>query len=174
MFTIGHSTKSKEVFLQLLEAHHIEILVDIRRLPGSSRFPQFNSDRLKRALQRRGIRYLYFPDLGGRRPAKKDSKNLGWRVAAFRGYADYMETESFKKSLERLILLAKKKRTVVMCAEALPWRCHRRLVADAVVARGLPVFDIMTPTRATPHELPPWARLRLGRLSYPGAPWSRV
>ena len=174
MFTVGHSTRSKAEFLRLLEAHQIQVLVDVRRLPGSRRFPQFNSDRLERSLQKQGIRYLYFPDLGGRRPAKKTSKNLGWRVPAFRGYADYMETAPFKKSLERLIRLAKKKRVAVMCAEAVPWRCHRRLIADAVVARGLSVFDIMTATRAVRHELPPWARLSSRRLSYPGTSLKRT
>lgn len=169
MFTIGHSTRSGAAFLQLLKAHQIQVLVDVRSLPGSNRFPQFNRERLQISLKKIGVRYLHFRDLGGRRPAMKNSKNLAWRVAAFRSYADYMETDTFKESLKRLILLAKKKRVVVMCAEALPWRCHRRLIADAVIAKGLPVFDIMTKTRAVPHELPPWARLRSGRLSYPGA-----
>ncbi|MGZ6369832.1 MAG: DUF488 domain-containing protein [Bdellovibrionota bacterium] len=169
MFTVGHSTRSEEEFLRLLEAHQIQVLVDVRRLPGSNRFPQFNSDRLKRSLQGQGIRYFHFMDLGGRRAPKKNSKNLGWRVAAFRGYADFMETDSFKKSLERLIALAKRKRIVVMCAEALPWRCHRRLIADAVIARGLPVFDILTEKRADRHELPSWARVRAQKLSYPKA-----
>lgn len=168
MYTIGHSTRSKEEFLRLLEAHQIQILVDVRRLPGSTRFPQFNSDRLERFINKHGIHYLYFPDLGGRRPTQKNSNNLGWQVAAFRGYADYMETDPFKESLERLILLDKKKRLVVMCAEAVPWRCHRRLIADAMVARGFPVFDIMTEARAVPHQLPSWARVKSEKLSYPG------
>ncbi|MGZ3693930.1 MAG: DUF488 domain-containing protein [Bdellovibrionota bacterium] len=167
MFTIGHSSRSEAEFLHLLEAHQIEVLVDVRSLPGSRRFPQFNRERLQSSLKKIGIRYLHFPGLGGRRPATKNSKNLAWRVAAFRNYADYMETDIFKKSLKRLILLAKKKRVVVMCAEALPWRCHRRLIADAVIAKGLPVFDIMTKTSAVPHELPPWARIRSGKLGYP-------
>ncbi|MBC7692220.1 MAG: DUF488 domain-containing protein [Methylotenera sp.] len=166
--------RTKEEFLHLLEAHQIQILVDVRRFPGSNRFPQFNSDRLRRFLKKHGIRYLHFPDLGGRRTALKNSVNLGWQVAAFRGYADYMEKDPFKESLERLILLDKKKRVVVMCAEAVPWRCHRRLIADAMVARGLPVFDIMTKTRAVPHQLPSWARVKSEKLSYPGEAMKRA
>lgn len=167
VFTVGHSTKSEETFLRLLAAYQIQILVDVRRLPGSNRFPQFNSDRLKRSLKTRGIRYVHFPDLGGRRPVQKNSKNLGWHVPAFRGYADFMETEPFKRSFERLIALVKKKRVAVMCAEVLPWRCHRRLIADAMIARGCRVFDIMTEKHAVRHALPPWAKVRAKKLSYP-------
>ena len=168
MYTIGHSTRSEKEFLGLLKAHGIQALIDVRRLPGSNRFPQFNRDRLTRSLKKMEIQYVHIPELGGRRPARKDSKNSAWRVAAFRGYADYMETASFQKGLKRLLRLAKKKRVAVMCAEALPWRCHRRLIADAVVAKGIPVFDIMTATRAVPHELPAWAQLKSGRVRYPG------
>jgi uncharacterized protein (DUF488 family) len=168
MFTVGHSTRTEEAFLKLLNAYQIQLVIDVRRLPGSNRYPQFNSDRLKGSLKKQVIRYLHFPDLGGRRPSKRNSKNLGWRVPAFRGYADYMETAAFSESLERLVFWAKKKKVAVMCAEAVPWRCHRRLIADAVLVRGLPVFDIMTEARSVRHELPPWAKVRSGRLTYPG------
>lgn len=169
MFTVGHSNRSIEEFIAILKGHGVKILADVRRLPGSDRYPQFNQDELKASLKEHGIRYVYFPHLGGRRrPVKNRNKNAAWRVAAFRGYADYMESPEFQKSLERLLALAKKKSVAVMCAEVLPWRCHRRLIADAAVSRGIPTFDIMTASKAVPHELPEWARVRAGNLSYPG------
>jgi uncharacterized protein (DUF488 family) len=168
VFTIGHSTRSAGEFLDLLRAHSIQVLYDVRRLPGSNRYPQFNADRLKRFLEKRGIQYRHVPGLGGRRRPRPDSHNDAWRNASFRGYADYMETDEFKRSLDRVISRAAHKRVALMCAEAVPWRCHRSLIADALIARGLSVYDIMTETRATPHHLPGWARLIRGhRLSYP-------
>lgn len=171
VFTIGHSTRSKEEFLSLLEAHHIQVLFDVRSLPGSNMFPHFNSDRLKTFLKKRKISYFHMPGLGGRRRPKRESTNQAWRSASFRGYADYMETDEFKKSLERVIKKAEKKNVVLMCAEAVPWRCHRSLIGDSLLVKGVKVFDIMTETRATPHKLPAWAKIstKAGqkRLSYP-------
>jgi hypothetical protein len=167
VLTIGHSTRTIEEFVGRLRAHGVERLVDVRSIPKSRRVPQFNSDALAAALRKQGIEYLHMKSLGGLRHAKKDSANLGWRNASFRGYADYMATEEFRASISRLLELAGDKRTAIMCAEAVPWRCHRSLIGDALLIRGVNVEDIMTATSTRPHELTPFAKVEGLDISYP-------
>jgi hypothetical protein len=167
VLTIGHSTRTIEEFVGMLRAHGVERLVDVRSIPKSRRVPQFNSDALAAALRKEGIEYLHMKSLGGLRHAKKDSANLGWRNASFRGYADYMATEEFRASIARLLELAREQRTAIMCAEAVPWRCHRSLIGDALLIRGVNVEDIMTATSTRPHELTPFARVEGLDISYP-------
>jgi len=142
VLTIGHSTRSIDEFIRLLAAHSVERLVDIRTIPKSRHNPQFGRDRLVPALRRAGIRYTHAPGLGGLRHPRRDSPNTGWRNSGFRGYADYMQTPAFSRQLDRCLALAKSARIVLMCAEAVPWRCHRSLVADALIVRGVPVSEI--------------------------------
>ena len=169
LFTVGHSTRTIEELLALLTGHGVQTLVDVRRYPGSRRHPQFSRDALAASLEEAGIRYLHAPDLGGRRAARPDSPHTAWRVDAFRGYADYMETPAFQTALERLIRQSAETPTAILCAEAVPWRCHRRLISDALVARGVPVLHILGPGRADPHELDANARvLPGGGLLYAG------
>jgi uncharacterized protein (DUF488 family) len=169
VFTIGHSTRSIEELLALLAEHGIRVLVDVRRYPASRRHPQFSRDALAASLAAAGIEYVHEPDLGGRRAARPDSPHTAWRVEAFRGYADHMETPAFNTALERLIRRAAGTPTAILCAEAVPWRCHRRLISDALIARGVEVLHILSPGRAEPHELDANARLLPdGRLLYAG------
>lgn len=169
IFTVGHSTRAVEELLALLTESGIEVLVDVRRYPGSRRHPQFSRDALEASLAAAGIGYVHEPDLGGRRPARPGSPHTAWRVEAFRGYADHMETAEFQAALERLIQLGAERRVVILCAEAVPWRCHRRLISDALVTRGTDVRHILAPGRADPHELDPNARIQSGgRLVYSG------
>ena len=167
LWTIGHSTRSIEEFLKLLEAHGIRLLIDVRTTPYSRHNPQFNRDTLPDALHTAGIGYVHLPGLGGLRHAHADSPNLAWRNASFRGYADYMQTDAFAENLEQLIGLAKQGHIALMCAEAVPWRCHRSLIADALTVRGIPVEDIMSATHRQPHTLTPWARVDGSRITYP-------
>lgn len=170
VFTIGHSTRSIEELLALLAEHGIRVLVDVRRYPASRRHPQFSRDALAASLAAAGIEYVHEPDLGGRRAARPDSPHTAWRVEAFRGYADHMETPAFNAALEQLIRRAAGTPTAILCAEAVPWRCHRRLISDALIARGVEVLHILSPGRAEPHELDANARLLPGgRLLYAGA-----
>jgi uncharacterized protein (DUF488 family) len=170
VFTIGHSTRSSDELLSLLAGHGIEILLDVRRFPGSRRHPQFSRDALSGALAEAGVGYMHEPRLGGRRAPRPDSPHTAWRVEAFRGYADHMETPGFQAALEDLIRLSQEKTVALMCAEAVPWRCHRRLISDALVAHGLDVRHILGPGRADPHEIDPNARVLDGgrRLVYTG------
>lgn len=173
VFTVGHSTRPIADLLALLAEHGVRTLVDVRRFPGSRRHPQYSRDALAASLAEAGIQYVHEPGLGGRRAARPDSPHTAWRVEAFRGYADYMETPEFQAALERLIQRAEGQaegQTVaILCAEAVPWRCHRRLISDALVARGVQVMHILGPGRANPHELDPNARvLPGGRLLYAG------
>jgi uncharacterized protein (DUF488 family) len=169
LFTIGHSTRAIEDLLALLAENGVRTLVDVRRYPGSRRHPHFSRDALAASLATAGIEYVHEPDLGGRRAARPDSPHTAWRVEAFRGYADHMETPVFAAALERLIRRAAETPTAILCAEAVPWRCHRRLISDALVARGLEVLHILGPNHADPHELDPNARLLPGgRLLYAG------
>jgi uncharacterized protein (DUF488 family) len=170
IFTIGHSTRSIEELLALLAENGVEVLMDVRRFPGSRRHPQFSRDALAAALAGAGIEYLHEPRLGGRRAARPDSPHTAWRVEAFRGYADHMETEEFQAALERLIRLSRDRSVVILCAEAVPWRCHRRLISDALVARGIEVRHILSPGRSDLHELDSNARVLDGgrRLVYSG------
>lgn len=167
LWTIGHSTRTSEDFLALLAAHRITQLVDVRTTPYSRRNPQFNAETLARALSAAGLRYRHLPALGGRRKARPDSVNRGWRNAGFRGYADYMQTAPFNEGLARLMDLAGEAPTAIMCAEAVPWRCHRALIADALTAGGWTVRHIVSLREAEPHHLTAFARLNDGRLTYP-------
>jgi uncharacterized protein (DUF488 family) len=144
IWTVGHSTRTIDEFVAALESHGIKLLVDIRSLPGSKRYPQFNKEALSASLHKVGIRYEHFLELGGRRKAPPNSRNIAWRNASFRGYADYMETEEFQKGIERLVDLAKEVGpTAIMCAEAVWWRCHRALISDYLKARGIEVMHII-------------------------------
>jgi uncharacterized protein (DUF488 family) len=167
VFTIGHSTRPIEDFIALLKAHEIQLLVDVRTIPRSRHNPQFNRDTLPDSLRPAHIDYQHMPELGGLRHARKDSTNLAWRNLSFRGFADYMETPEFEKGLEHLIEESRTRRTAIMCAEAVPWRCHRSLIADALVARGIEVFEISSVTRALPHKLTPFARIEDTQVHYP-------
>ena len=167
VFTVGHSTRTIEEFMHLLIAHAIQHVIDVRSIPRSKRNPQFNRDQLPMALQRFGIDYSHMPGLGGRRHARRDSTNTGWRNVSFRGYADYMDTPAFKESLNRCIALAREERVALMCAEAVPWRCHRSLIADALLVRGIQVSDITSAMHARPYSLTPWARISGIDLTYP-------
>lgn len=170
VFTIGHSTRSIEEFRELLEAHAVGHLIDVRTVPRSRTNPQFNRDTLPGSLAPAGIAYTHMPELGGLRRAKPDSENTGWRNKSFRGYADYMQTTQFAEALEKLISLAATKQVAIMCAEAVPWRCHRSLIADALLARGISSEDIMSASRRDPHKLTPFAKIQGTRVTYPGAP----
>lgn len=166
VYTIGHSTRSSDELLDLLGAAGIELLVDVRRLPGSRLLPQFDSAVLEHSLSRREIDYRWISGLGGRRRSTSASRNTGWRHAAFRAYADHMETEEFAEGLFELLMLARGRRTALMCAEVLWWRCHRRLIADVLVVLGLDVVHILAPGKEEMHRLAPPARLVRGELSY--------
>ena len=168
VLTIGHSTRSIEEFIRLLEMHGVRRVVDVRTIPKSRHNPQFNRDRLSNALHRARIHYSHLSGLGGLRRARRDSPNVGWRNASFRGYADYMQTARFRRSLERWIELATHERVVLMCAEAVPWRCHRSLIADALHARGIAVSEITSGVGTRPHALTPWALIKGTQVTYPG------
>jgi len=170
IFTVGHSTRSIDEFVELLRAHGIKEIVDIRSIPQSRHNPQFNADDLKQSLQREHMSYKHIKELGGLRRAKKDSINLGWRNASFRGFADYMATQEFSEGLEALTKIANTRETAIMCAEAVPWRCHRSLIADALTKKGWIVRDIMSWTVAARHRLTPFLKLRKGQLVYPAEP----
>jgi uncharacterized protein (DUF488 family) len=167
LWTIGHSTKPIDEFLALLESHDIGCLVDVRTVPRSRHNPQFDTQTLAEHLTTAGVIYAHRPALGGLRKPKKDSINTGWKNLSFRGYADYMQTEQFMDALEGLIKEARQARTAIMCAEAVPWRCHRSLIADALLSRGWTVRHIMTKTKADLHRLTPFARVEEDRLTYP-------
>lgn len=167
VMTIGHSTRTLDEFIGLLQAHEVTRVVDVRTIPRSRYNPQFNRDSLPDALKKAGLSYVHMPGLGGLRHAKPDSINAGWRNASFRGYADYMQTPEFAQSLDELIQMAKQQRIAIMCAEAVPWRCHRSLIADALLVRGIRAEDIMTLTRRTVHTLTPFAKVRGLTLTYP-------
>jgi len=167
VFTVGHSTRSLEALIGLLHAHDVKRLVDVRTIPRSRRNPQFNKETLPEALRGAQIKYRHFPKLGGLRHARADSKNKAWRNTSFRGFADYMQTPEFTAAIEKLEELAKKERLALMCAEAVPWRCHRSLIADALSVRGFRVEHIMSGIRCQTHELTPWAKVRGTRITYP-------
>lgn len=167
IFTVGHSTRPLDEFIELLRSNGVEQLIDIRTIPKSRHNPQFNSETLAAALRTAGIRYVHMKELGGLRRARSDSVNLGWRNASFRGFADYMQTAEFAAGLERAIRLAETKASALMCAEAVPWRCHRSLVADALVVRGIRVEDIISAAAPKEHTLTPFARVRGVEITYP-------
>ncbi len=167
VYTIGHSTRPLDEFLGILDAFGIEVLGDIRTVPRSRRNPQFEQESLRRSLESREIDYVHLRSLGGLRHARKDSPNLGWENASFRGYADYMQTPEFLAGLADLIALAREKSLVMMCAEAVPWRCHRSLIGDALLIRGVDVQDILTGKRSQAHKLTSWARVNGLEITYP-------
>ena len=169
VLTIGHSTRTIESFIRLLKAHGVQRVIDVRTLPRSRHNPQFNRDQLSPALHRARIHYRHMPGLGGLRRAGRDSVNIGWRNASFRGYADYMQTPTFGENLDRCIELAKHQRVVLMCAESVPWRCHRSLIADALVARGIETSEITSGVRTRRHSLTPWAQVTGTQVTYPAA-----
>ncbi|HLK20515.1 MAG TPA: DUF488 domain-containing protein [Bryobacteraceae bacterium] len=168
IFTVGHSTHPIEQFIRILKAHAIEQLVDVRTIPRSRCNPQFNSEALAASLNDAGIQYRHMAGLGGLRHPQRDSINTGWRNASFRGYADHMQTPAFQRDLQTLMDLASKKATAIMCAEAVPWRCHRSLIADALVARGIEVQEILTAAKSQPHKLTPFAKVEGTSVTYPG------
>jgi uncharacterized protein (DUF488 family) len=167
MLTAGHSTRAIDDFIHLLQAHDVTRVGDVRTIPRSRHNPQFNSESLAESLERAGIGYVHLPRLGGLRHTTRLSPNTGWRNASFRGFADYMQTREFEKALEELIPLAKRDRIALMCAEAVPWRCHRSLIADALFVRGFQVEHIMSPTARQQHKLTPFARVEGTHLTYP-------
>ncbi len=167
IYALGHSTRPLDKFIELLKAHEIEVLADIRTVPRSRTNPQFNQEVLAAELPRAGIRYIHLKALGGLRRPQKDSPNLGWENTSFRGYADYMQTQEFASALDELIALGSKERTAIMCAEGNPFRCHRLLVADALTARGVPVLHISSRKTARPHLLTRFAQVKGRNVTYP-------
>ena len=172
IWTIGHSTRAIDEFISLLEQNEIKLLADVRAWPGSKRYPQFNKDTLAESLNAHGIRYEHFPKLGGKRKSRPDSRNTAWRNASFRGYADYIETEQFQKGIERLLDVAVEAGpSAIMCAEAVWWRCHRRIITDYLIAAGETVFHILDANKVEPARLNGAARIApTGSLTYPALP----
>ncbi len=168
IWTIGHSTRTIEELLALLQENRIEILVDVRHFPGSRRFPHFNKAELATTLNVAGIRYEHLVELGGRRKVRADSRNVAWRNASFRGYADYMETEAFREGVERLLKIARSGRTAIMCSEAVWWRCHRSMISDELKAEGVRVLHILGAGKIQEHPYTSAARVVEGRVSYEG------
>ena len=169
IWTLGHSTRSLEDFLALLKAHDIERLVDIRTIPQSRRHPHFGQASLARSLEAAGVGYTHMRELGGLRKPRADSINTAWRHSGFRGYADHMQTPAFTAAIAQLIAMGSRERVAIMCAEAVPWRCHRQLVADALVARGIEALEIESTAKTRTHSLTAWARVGPdGTVTYPG------
>ena|SRR5579885_2498089 len=167
VLTIGHSTRTLEEFIRLLRAHGATRVVDVQTVPRSRHNPQFNKTSLPGALKKAGLGYVHLPRLGGLRHAKCDWLNLGWRNDSLRDFADYMQTPEFEQGLDELIQLANQERIALMCAEAVPWHCHRSLIADALLVRGIRTEDIMSPTRRQIHTLTPFAKVRGTTITYP-------
>jgi uncharacterized protein (DUF488 family) len=167
IYTIGHSTRTSESFVELLRAWEVQLVADVRTVPRSSRNPQFNSDALRDSLAMAGIGYEWWRDLGGWRKTAEGSPNDGWTNESFRGYADYAMTDAFASAMARLLKSVEFRVTAIMCAEAVPWRCHRRIIADALVLRGLDVRDITSERNAAPHRLTPFARVVGRTITYP-------
>jgi uncharacterized protein (DUF488 family) len=167
LWTIGHSTRPIEEFIGLLQTQGIQLLADVRMTPYSRRNPQFHSDALAKSLADAGIQYRHMPALGGRRKSRPDSMNVGWRNESFRGYADHMQTREFWNALDDLLATGQTLSVAIMCAEAVPWRCHRTLISDALVSRGLTVQHIISPSSLQSHTLTSFAKLDEGRLTYP-------
>jgi uncharacterized protein (DUF488 family) len=167
MMTIGHSNRPLDELIGMLQAHGVDLLVDVRTVPKSRYNPQFNTETLPAPLRAAGIEYLHMPGLGGLRHARKDSINTGWHNASFRGYADYMQTPEFDAALVELLQAAHGRQAAVMCAEAVPWRCHRSMIADALTARGIAVEHIMSAAKRSPHKMTSFARVEGTRVTYP-------
>lgn len=172
IFTVGHSTHPIDEFVRLLKAHGVEQVVDVRTIAKSRHNPQFGEDELRASLPESGIAYQRLESLGGLRHTTKESVNGAWKNASFRGYADYMQTDAFAAGLEELFTLADHQASAIMCAEAVPWRCHRSLIGDALLVRGVEVFDIMTEKAAKPHALTRFAHVDGTRVTYPPMPVS--
>jgi uncharacterized protein (DUF488 family) len=167
LWTIGHSSRPIDEFLTFLVSHGIRQLVDVRTIPRSRHNPQFNTDTLARSLKQATVSYVHKPELGGLRKTKKDSINAGWKNASFRGYADYMQTDAFWDALQELMAQSRRRRTAIMCAEAVPWRCHRSLIADALAAHGWTVCHILSETKTSIHRPTSFAVMKNGRITYP-------
>lgn len=167
VYTIGHSTRTLPEFIEILNTYGINYVVDIRTVPKSRHNPQYNSSHLEKILKKHNIYYYHFTELGGFRHAQKDSVNAGWRNASFRGYADYMQTQDFRDAIETLLKIVAKYHVVLMCAEAVPWRCHRSLIGDALLVRDIEVMDIFDEHHAKPHTLTPWAQVKDHHITYP-------
>jgi uncharacterized protein (DUF488 family) len=172
VLTVGHSTRPIEEFIHLLQVHGVTRIVDVRTIPRSMHNPQFNKDSLPKSLKKAGIGYSHLSSLGGLRRTTRNSPNMGWRNTSFRGYADYMQTAEFEKGLQELIELANHDRVALMCAEAVPWRCHRSLIADALLVRGIRTEDIMSPSHRQEHKLTSFAQVRRSTITYPPEPAS--
>jgi uncharacterized protein (DUF488 family) len=167
VLTVGHSNRSLEILIEMLGAHEVELLIDVRTIPRSRHNPQFNGESLPDALRVVGIAYEHRKGLGGLRHPRKDSLNTGWRNEGFRGFADYMQSPAFATEVADLMATARKSRVALMCAEAVPWRCHRSLIADALAVRGVAVEHIMTKEKRQPHKLTPFAHIEGDRITYP-------
>ena len=167
IYTIGHSTRSIDEFNKILQAYEIKLVVDVRTIPASRHNPQFNENELKYDLERHDIGYSHLKELGGLRHTTKASINTGWTNLSFRGFADYMQTSEFMKGIALLIETSKLKQTLIMCAEAVPWRCHRSLIGDALVVRDIQVEDIMSEKTSKPHKITPWAKVDGVIITYP-------
>ena len=166
IWTVGHSNRSIEDFTRILAAHRIERVIDVRRFPVSRKWPHFDAESLAKSLSAAGVDYAGMPELGGRRRPRPDSPHVAWRVDAFRGYADFMDTDEFARSIAKAIELARERRSALTCAEALPWRCHRSILADAFLARGWEVLEILSEKEPRPRKLPDFARLEGDRVVY--------
>jgi len=167
IYTIGHSTHELNEFIDILKQYGIALVVDVRSMPRSRYTPQFNSDTLAKALGADSISYLHLADLGGLRHTRKDSINLGWHNTSFRGYADYMQTEEFERGLAELLTRAEQKTTVIMCAEALPWRCHRSMIGDALLIRKVTVVNIFDKNKTSEETLTDFAKVQGTKITYP-------
>ena len=167
IFTIGHSTRTLEEFTEMLKAYNVNLVVDVRTVPRSKHNPQFNKETLPNILKSKGIKFIHMPEIGGFRRSKTDSVNLAWKVSSFRGYADYMQTKEFNDNLLRIIALARENCLVLMCAEALPWRCHRSLISDALVIRQVKVEHIISATTVIDHKLNETAHVEGTQVTYP-------
>ena len=168
IWTVGHSTRPIEELIEVLRSFDIKVLADVRSFPGSRRYPHFNKEQLKASLAAEGIEYQHFPELGGRRRARPNSLNMAWHNESFRGYADYMETDDFRTGVARLLDIARTRRTAIMCAEAVWWRCHRSLISDYLKAKGVEVTHIMATGKSQAHPFTLAARIVHGQLSYRG------
>ncbi len=168
IYTIGHSTHPIAEFIKILKTYQVERIVDVRTIPKSRANPQFNESELKASLEQEGINYVRLEALGGLRHTTNASINTAWKNKSFRGYADYMQTDAFQQGIDALIELAKEKQVAIMCAESVPWRCHRSLIGDALLVRGFKVEDIMSEKSSKPHRLTPWARVDGMQITYPG------
>ncbi len=174
IFTLGHGTRPLELFMAILQSFSIDLVVDVRTIPRSRHNPQFNQETLPDSLRSQGIGYLHKPGLGGLRKARPDSSNTGWRNASFRGFADYLQTDEFESNLNDLIEMASQHTLTLLCAETLPWRCHRSLIADALLVRGIPVTHLFKADESREHLLTAWAQVQGYKITYPASDGKRT